>query len=86
MSSVCNCLFNIFATTLHFGDGSSIRKPGAIQTVEIGTHYFVCTLKYIIPKFLNLRILNARLSVLFVYFTFCKKKVFSLKSTAYFLC
>jgi len=85
LSSLCNCLFNIFATTLHSGDRSSIRNLGAIHAVRIGTNYFVCTPKYIILKFLNLIILNSRVSVLLVYFTSCKK-VFAFKSTAYFLC
>ena len=37
-SAVCDCLFNIFATTLHIGGRSSIRNLRTRRAVVTGTH------------------------------------------------
>ena len=37
LSAVRDCLFNIFAATLHIGDGSSIRNLGTRHAVATGT-------------------------------------------------
>jgi len=38
LSAVRDCLFNIFAATLHIGDRSSIRNLRTCHSVVIGTH------------------------------------------------
>jgi hypothetical protein len=38
LSAVRDCLFNIFATTLHIGGRSSIRNPRTRHAVVTGTH------------------------------------------------
>ena len=37
-SAACDCLFSIFATSLHIGGRSSIRNPRALHAVVTGTH------------------------------------------------
>jgi hypothetical protein len=37
-SALCDCLFNIFAATLHIGDRSSIRNLRTRHAVVTGTH------------------------------------------------
>ena len=39
LSAVRDCLFNIFAATLHIGGRSSIRNPRTRHAVVTGTHY-----------------------------------------------
>jgi len=39
LPSVCNCLFNIFAATLHTGGRSSIRNLRTRHAVVTGTHF-----------------------------------------------
>jgi len=39
LSAVRDCLFNIFAATLHIGGRSSIRNLRTRHTVVTGTHY-----------------------------------------------
>jgi len=38
LSAVCDCLFNIFAATLHNGGRSSIRNLRTRHAVVTGTH------------------------------------------------
>jgi hypothetical protein len=38
LSAVCDCLFNIFAATLHIGGRSSIRNPRKRHAMMTGTH------------------------------------------------
>ena len=39
LSAVHDCLFNLFAATLHIGGRSSIRNPRTRHAVVTGTHY-----------------------------------------------
>ena len=39
MSAVCDCLFNIFAATLHTGDRYSTRCLRTLHAVVTGTHF-----------------------------------------------
>jgi len=41
LSAVCNCLFNIFAATLHIGDCSSIHNLRTCHAVVTGTHSLI---------------------------------------------
>ena len=38
LSAIRDCLFNIFAATLHIGGRSSIRNPWTRHSVVTGTH------------------------------------------------
>jgi hypothetical protein len=58
LSAVRDCLFNIFATTLHTGGLSSIRNPRTRHAVVTGTH---------LSKFIRTRLEAVGLRVLSVH-------------------
>jgi len=57
LSAVCDCLFNLFAATLHIGGHSSIRNLRTRHAVVTGTHY-TCFIIYITTAWCAVRIVH----------------------------
>jgi hypothetical protein len=84
LSAVRDCLFNIFAATLHTGDRSSIRNLRTRQAVVTGTHLWDNVKHVAQPNRLHVtvkrsaekirfscRIPTARIDTLLIFSTYC---------------